>query len=405
MKKNSVEIELPKKLVPLLTPPLGTFRYRCAYGGRGGAKSFSFALMSVIFGVQKKISVLCVRQFFTSVAKSFYKELIAAIEFSPWLKQFYTIKKTEIVGNNGTTFEFGGLEININNVKGATQFDLWIVDEAEDVCEMAWQVFPQSVRKVNSEIWVIFNPQKKDSPTDLRFRQKPPQNSKVVELQYYDNPFFPDILNRERLRDKEILNSATYKWIWFGDYLEMTEAQIFKDKYIVQDFKPGWDWDGPYLGLDFGFSVDPTAAVKFWIYENILYIEYDAGQVGLELDETVEFLSKAIPDFTKHIVVADNARPESISYLKRFGLPLIEPAKKGPNSVKEGLTKLLSYKKIVIHSRCRNTLSEFKNYSYKVDKHTSRITSLIIDANNHYIDAIRYGAEQIGTNWDYRNLI
>ena len=195
---------------------------------------------------------------------------------------------------------------------------------------------------------MTWNPEKKGSATDLRFRQNQDESMVIVEMNYSDNPWFPDVLEQERLRDKSRLDDATYRWIWEGAYLEQSEAQIFRDKFQELEFKPNGDFSGPYFGLDFGFAKDPTAGVKCWIFNGDLYIEYEAGKVGLELDDTAQYLVDRLPDVQTHTIRADSARPESISYLKRNGLPRIDGVKKWQGSVEDGI------------------------------------------ANNHYIDALRY---------------
>ncbi|MDO9997911.1 PBSX family phage terminase large subunit, partial [Glaesserella parasuis] len=118
------------------------------------------------------------------------------------------------------------------------------------------------------------------------------------------NPWFPDVLEQERLRDKARLDDATYRWIWEGAYLEQSEAQIFRDKFQELEFKPNGDFSGPYFGLDFGFAQDPTAAVKCWVFKDELYIEYEAGKVGLELDDTATFLQKGIAGIEQYVIRA-----------------------------------------------------------------------------------------------------
>ncbi|NNI26662.1 PBSX family phage terminase large subunit, partial [Pasteurella multocida] len=186
------------------------------------------------------------------------------------------------------------------------------------------------------------------------------------------------------------LDDATYRWIWEGAYLEASEAQIFNGKYEELEFKPNQDFNGPYFGLDFGFAKDPTAAVKCWVFDNNLYIEHEAGKTGLELDHTAGFLKERVPDIEKYILRADSARPESISYLKRNGVPRIEGVKKWSGSVEDGIEHIKSYRKIYIHPRCKETLREFRLYSYKTDRLTGDVLPTVLDEHNHYIDAIRY---------------
>src|SRR5690606_3687080 len=106
------------------------------------------------------------------------------------------------------------------------------------------------------------------------------------------------------------------------------------------------------------------------------------------LDYTVPFILKSIPEFDKFITRADNARPESISFVKRRGLPkIIGEAKL---KIEDGIQFMKSFKKIVIHPDCKETIKEFSLYSYKIDKRSGDILPVIVDENNHYIDAIRY---------------
>jgi phage terminase large subunit len=212
----------------------------------------------------------------------------------------------------------------------------------------------------------------------------------IVKMNYQDNPWFPAVLEEQRKHAQATMDDSTYRHVWEGDYLEHSDAQIFKGKYLVDEFTAGEGWQGPYYGLDFGFSQDPTAAVKCWTFDENLYIEFEAGKVGLELDDTADYMTARIPDIDRHVIRADSARPESISYLKRHGLPRVVPVEKGKGSVEDGIEHIKSCKRVIIHPRCVNTINEFRLYSYKVDAKSKDIMPDIVDANNHYIDAIRY---------------
>jgi phage terminase large subunit len=165
---------------------------------------------------------------------------------------------------------------------------------------------------------------------------------------------------------------------------------VFANRYAIEPFQPGPDWDGPYQGGDFGFAQDPTAAVRVWVHDQCLWIEHEAHKVGLELDDTAQHMCDHIPDFARYVTRWDSARPESISFLKRHGLPLTEAVKKWPGSVQDGIGFLRSFRRIVVHPRCREVTREFRLYSYKTDRQTGDILPTIIDAHNHCIDAVRY---------------
>ncbi|AFI45248.1 PBSX family phage terminase large subunit [Pasteurella multocida] len=388
------QIEIPPKLTPVFSKP--NMRYRGSFGGRGSAKTRTFAKMTAVVAYQRAMNnesgvILCGREFMNSLEDSSLEEIKQAIRSEPFLEAFFEIGEKFVRTKCGRiSYVFTGLRHNLDSIKSKARILLAWVDEAESVSEIAWQKLLPTVRESNSEVWVTWNPEKKGSATDLRFRQSIPENAMIVEMNYTDNPWFPDVLEQERLNDKKRLDDATYRWIWEGAYLEASEAQIFKGKYEELEFKPNQDFNGPYFGLDFGFAKDPTAVVKCWVFDNNLYIEYEAGKTGLELDHTADFVKERVPDIERHILRADSARPESISYLKRNGIPRIEEVKKWSGSVEDGIEHIKSYRKVYIHPRCKETLREFRLYSYKTDRLTGDVLPTVLDEHNHYIDAIRY---------------
>ncbi|NNI74558.1 PBSX family phage terminase large subunit, partial [Pasteurella multocida] len=388
------QIEIPPKLIPVFSKP--NMRYRGSFGGRGSAKTRTFAKMTAVIAYKRAMAgdsgvILCGREFMNSLEDSSLEEVKQAIRAESFLNDFFEIGEKYIRTKCGrVSYIFSGLRHNLDSIKSKARILLAWVDEAESVSEMAWSKLIPTVREHNSEIWLTWNPEKRDSATDKRFRQFPPDSSVIVEMNYTDNPWFPDVLEQERLNDKKRLDDATYRWIWEGAYLEASEAQIFNGKYEELEFKPNQDFNGPYFGLDFGFAKDPTAAVKCWVFDNNLYIEYEAGKTGLELDHTAGFMKERVPDIEKYILRADSARPESISYLKRNGIPRIEGVKKWSGSVEDGIEHIKSYKKVYIHPRCKETLREFRLYSYKTDRLTGDVLPTVLDEHNHYIDAIRY---------------
>lgn len=392
---TTAKIELPPKIHEIFSQPRGSIRYRCAYGGRGSGKSFNFAKMAAIFGYIEPLRILCTRELQDSIKESFHAELKNAIASEPWLEAHYDVGVDYLRGRNGTEFIFKGLRHNIGSIKSLAQIDICIVEEAEDVPEASWQALEPTIRAPGSEIWVIFNPKKDGSPVDIRFVKSQPPRSAIVKMNYSDNPWFPAELEEQRQHAQKRMDRATYAHVWEGAYLNRTDAQVFADKYRVDTFEPLPHWDGPYNGLDFGFAQDPTAAVECWIADNRLYVSRCAGKVGLEIDETTSFIVSAIPDFDKYAVRADSARPESISYLKRHGMPRIEGVKKGKGSVEDGIEFIKSFDEVVVHDRCGDVVKEFDNYSYKVDRLSGDVQPVIVDDWNHYIDAIRYALEPI----------
>lgn len=387
----ATDVILPPVLLPVFEPQHGEIQYRGAYGGRGSGKSFSFALMAAVRGYTHNLRILCTRDLQTSIKESFHAELKAAIETIPWLQYHYDVGVDYLRGRNGTEFIFRGLRHNTTSIKSLAKIDLTIVEEAEDVAEDSWLALEATVfRQLGSELWAIWNPRIDGSPVDKRLVKKPPDNAVIAECNYWDNPFFPEGLETLRKREQTRLDSATYSHIWEGAYLQNSDAQVLHGKVRVDEFEPQADWNGPYYGADWGFAQDPTTGVKTWINGDTLYVEHEGGKVGLELDDTANYLKSKVPGIEQHVLRGDSARPETISYLKRNGLPNCTAVKKWPGSVEDGIAHLRSYREIVIHPRCKETIRETRLYSYKVDRLTGDVLPTIVDANNHYIDAIRY---------------
>ncbi|USR66178.1 PBSX family phage terminase large subunit [Providencia stuartii] len=389
-------IEIPPKLIPAFE---GNYRYRCSHGGRGSAKTRTFALMTAIRGYMAAMNgqsgvILCAREYMNSLEESSMEEVKQAIRSVPWLNDFYELGEKYIRTKcRSVSYVFAGLRHNLDSIKSKARILIAWVDEAESVSEIAWTKLAPTVREAGSEIWVTWNPERDGSATDKRFRKNPPDNAVVVEMNYDDNPWFPSVLEDERLNDQARLDSATYAWIWEGAYLENSDKQVLANKYVVQSF-PDDLWqkaDRLLFGADFGFAKDPNTLLRQFILNDCLYIEYEAYGVGVELDHMPEFYDK-IPEARKWPIKADSARPETISYLKRQGFN-ISAAKKWQGSVEDGITHLRGFKQIIIHPRCKETAKEARLYSYKTDRITGEVLPVILDANNHCWDAVRYGLD------------
>lgn len=399
MKK--AQIQLAPKLVPVFQGPA---RYRGARGGRGSSKTRGFATMAAVDGYRLgragvSGAIMCAREHLNSLDESSLEEVKQAIIATPWLNAYYEIGEKYVRSKDGNIkFTFTGLRHNITAIKGKARILRCWVDEAEDVSEIAWRTLIPTIRDQaedsswQSEIWITWNPANRDSATNKRFIQNPPESAKIVELNWQDNPWFPESMEIERQEDY-VKRPDTYDHVWEGQYLTITEAQIFKDHFEVRAFEPEDSWSGPYHGLDFGFSQDPTAAVQTYVYDNVLYIRREAVKKKLALDATAPFLAQQIPQMAMHVIRADSARPESINYLSRHGMPRIVGAKKGKGSVEDGIEHIKSYDRVVIHPDCAETAREFRNYSYKIDRMSGDILPIIVDANNHCIDSVRYALE------------
>jgi phage terminase large subunit len=388
----TAKIRLPPKLARTFAAPRGSVLYRAMKGGRGSAKSYSAALMAAAWGYAEPLRILCTREYQASIKESFHAELKNAIGAHDWLTAHYDVGVDYLRGRNGTEFIFRGLRHSASSIKSLANIDLTIVEEAEDVPEASWLALEATVfRRPKAELWPIWNPRLDGSPVDQRFVKNPPKRAHVVHVNWSDNPFFPPELNELRKREQARLDPNTYAHVWEGAYLTNSNAQILAGKYEIAEHTPAQGvWDGPYFGGDFGFSSDPTAAVEAWISGDTLYVTRELYQNKLEIDDTAAAVIRAMPLIEGRVSRWDSARPESISYLRRHGLEQAVAVEKWPGSVEDGIAFLRSFRRIVIHPRCVNIAREARLYSYKVDRLSGDVTTDIVDAHNHAIDALRY---------------
>ena len=383
---------------PIFEPLLESKRYKGAKGGRGSGKSHFFAECIIeTMLINPDARIVCIREIQRSLKFS-SKALIESKINSLGVSEYFEITLTEIRAKrgNGLIIFQGMQDHTADSIKSLEGFDVAWVEEAQNLSKRSLELLRPTIRKENSELWFSWNPENETDAVDSFFKQMQDNQATdyiLIHANFSDNPFLPTELFNEQEYDRRY-NPSTYEHIWLGGYNTKSDALIFKGKFRVENFST----DGlgnPYHGLDFGFANDPTAAIRCYIHDRKLYISHEAGAVGLELDYTAEFLKERIENIYKYVIRADNARPESISYLKRHGLSMITPTIKGKGSIEDGIEFIRSFEAIIIHERCVETAREFRLYSYKTDPHSGDILPQILDENNHYIDALRYALEPL----------
>jgi len=260
-------IRFPKKFEALFQPE--KIRYRIFYGGRGGAKSWCFARALLAKGTKQPMRILCAREFQTSIKDSVHKLLSDQI-YALDMESFYEITQNSIKGINGTEFIFAGIKNNTNNIKSIEGINIAWVEEAQAVSANSWNVLIPTIRRQDSEIWVSFNPELPTDETWKRFVESPPESSVVVKVNWNDNPWFPEVLNLERLSLKARDLSA-YNNVWEGGTRNTVNGAIFGKEMEMAELE-GRITNVPYdpskpchIIFDLGWA-DNTAA---WIIQFI----------------------------------------------------------------------------------------------------------------------------------------
>jgi phage terminase large subunit len=281
----------------------------------------------------------------------------------------------------------------VDSIKSFEGVDFCWIEEAQSVSERSWEILIPTIRNDSSEIWMSFNPNEFLDPTYQRFIVNTPPDTTVMQINFCDNPWFPEVLRKEKDYLFEVDPEAAAH-IWLGECRKVSNAQVLRGRYSVEPFEPRMDlWDGPYQGADWGFANDPTVLVRCWVYERTLYIEKECWEIGTDID-MIPALFDRMPDSRKYMIRADCARPETISYMQRCGFR-IQGVNKWAGSIDDGVEHLRSYEKVVIHPSCTHSADNARLYSYKIDRLTGDILPSCVDKHNDCIDSWRYALEPV----------
>jgi phage terminase large subunit len=380
-----LRLKTPRVFLPLLQPA----RYKGAHGGRGSGKSHFFGDLWLEENITDKYDFVCLRETLKSLEFSVKKLLEEKISTNN-AGAYFEVQDRRILSKRGGVTIFEGMQNHTaDSIKSLEGFDRAWFAEAQRASEKSLTLLRPTIRKAGSQLWFDWNPENETDPIDMLLRgDVPPGDSIVVQANYKDNPWLPDVLREEMEFDKR-RDPDKYAHVWLGQYKQNSEARVFKN-WTVEEF----DVDPAAIirqGADWGFSVDPTVLVQCYIVGRKLYVPYEAYSVGCEIVDTPA-LFMTVPDSEKWPITADSARPETISHLRKNGFPKIMPAVKGPKSLEEGVEFLKSFD-IIVHPRCKHLIDELTLYKYKEDPLTQQVLPVLEDKDNHVIDALRYACE------------
>ena len=373
-------------------------RYRIAYGGRGSGKSYGIAQVMAIHALTEQCVLLCTKETQNTLSDSALAIINRVIYDAGWNDYFVSTKHGLGCIVTGSEFVFRGLQ-NPDRIKSLEGVKYCWVEEAQSVSKSAWDILSPTVRADDSEIWASFNPKYKDDPAYTMFVDNEHTMADVVEMNYPDNPHFTNALRMEMEYDKAN-DYEKYKHVWLGNCITISDALVFHGKYRSAVFEEPTDDKGRslvdafYYGADWGFSRDPSVALRCYIYDDVLYITHEAYGVGVDIDRLPQFF-ETVPGMKEWPSLADSSRPDTINYMRNHGYPRMMSTKKGKGSIEDGVAFMRSFREIVVHERCKRTLAEFGMYSYKVDPKTEQILPVIVDKHNHCMDTIRYALEPV----------
>lgn len=391
---NAMRKRIPTKFSDIFND----YTFKVARGGRGSAKSHSFAQGLIAYAITGRERILCTRQFQNSIKESVHQTLKQQIE-KVGLEDYFNITKDSIsCPHTGSEFLFKGLQLHPEEIKSLEGITKTWMEEGQSTSQAGFDILlPTIFRTDKSELWITYNQENEDDPVDVFVKSDPPK-SLIIDVNWRDNPWFPALLDELRKHAyalaEETGDWSAYNWIWEGKYRLLSDSIVFWRRVIVEDFEddppPGTIF---YHGADWGFANDPTVLIRCYEVETYegthLYIDREAYGYRTALDETPD-LFEQISTSRRWPIYGDASRPETIHFLKQRHFN-ISSAEKWQGSVEDGVEFLKSYTKIHIHrTNCPNITEEAKLYSYKLDPKTKKVLPVLVDAWNHGWDATRY---------------
>jgi phage terminase large subunit len=371
-------------------PLLGPARYKGAHGGRGSGKSHFFGDLWLDENIREKRDFVCLRETLKSLEFSVKKLLEEKVSYYN-AGAYFDIQDRRIFSKLGGVTIFEGMQNHTaDSIKSLEGFDVAWFAEAQKATDKSLTMLRPTIRKPGSQLWFDWNPESPTDPIDMLLRgEKAPPDAIIVEANYRDNPWFWETALVAEMEFDRGRDPDKFAHVWEGKYLQRSDAKVFRNWKIEEFDAPP---DAVFrFGADWGYSIDPTVLVRCYIVGRRLYIDHEAYRIGCEIVDTPS-LFMSVPESEKWPLVADSARPETISHLRKNGFPKIIAAVKGAKSVEDGISWLQSFD-IIVHPRCVHTIDELTHYSYEVDKDTDKVLPRLSDKDNHVIDALRYACE------------
>lgn len=394
VKLNLKESVFVPKFYPLLLDY--SHRWEVYMGSAGSSKSYFITQKIIVRCLREPIKVLVCRRYGTTIRNtcfSLFKRILTL-----WgLARYVKIRESDfrITFPNGSEIIFTGLdeETKLLSLDGIGCIFI------EEVFEVSRSIVEQlNIRlrgeTANKQILMAFNPISKHHWLYDFCEVNPPESFLYIHSTYKDNIFL-DEENRKILEEMKVRNPQKYRIYGEGQWGIDADGLVFQN-WKVEDFNHA-DIKGQLMvGLDFGFVNDISALVASLLDEEnkriYIFKEYgDTNKTNADLINIITALG-----FSKSVIIADSSEPKSIAEIKKGGIQKIKPCTKGADSIIHGIQKLQNYE-IIIHPSCLGIITEFENYTWIKDKNTDTYINKPIDDFNHYIDALRYSLQCVGT--------
>jgi phage terminase large subunit len=290
---------------------------------------------------------------------------------------------------NGSKIQFKSVD-SVGKAKAAGKRDILFINEANHI---PYNIADALIIR-SQEVWIDFNA---DSEFWAHTELLHQPNSEFLKLTYLDNEYIPEptlqdmLYRKQRAEEEEKQGIKGYHWNWWQVYglgeIGSLQGAIFSTFEQVKQEEIN-DAQLIALGLDWGFTNDPTALVAVYRKDGKVLLHeliYEAGLTNQDIGERM----KALGVNKSHEIIADSAEPKSIEELRRMGFRMTA-AVKGTDSVRQGID-ILQRHDLAVTETSLNLIKELRNYKWATDK-AGKTLNEPIDAWNHGLDSVRYVA-------------
>jgi phage terminase large subunit len=390
-----LNIQFAEKLEPIFDPK----RYKVIYGGRGGGRSWGVGRYCLIVGAKERRRFLCTREVQKSIKDSVHRLLSDQIS-GLGLDKFYEVLDTEIRGLNGSLFLFAGLSNQTaDSIKSFEGIDTVWCEEAQSISKKSWDILIPTIRKERSEIIVTFNPELDTDETYNRFVVNTPPDTWLCELSYKDNPWFPEVLEQERLHC-QLTDPESYPTIWEGKCRSAVIGAIYARELesAMRDNRVGLVPYDPRLKVhtvwDLGWNDSMTIGMVQKVRSEIRIIDYIEDSHKTLDWYTAELNSRRYNwgyDYLPHDGFSKEYRTgkSAEEILKSFG----RKVKETPNiGVENGIkaAKMMFGQAVFDKAKCERLIECLKRYRRNENKRTEEFGSPLHDQYSHGADMFRY---------------
>ena len=353
-------------------------RFVINIGGSRSTKTYSILQLLIVKALESKdpLVISIVRKSLPSLRISVMRDFFDILK-SLDLYAVEAHNKTENTYMLGSTLiEF--FSIDDAQKRRGTKRDILFVNEAN---EISYEDFFQLNIRTTQTVYLDFNPSEQFWYND-KIQNR--DDVTIIHSTYKDNPY----LNQDQVNEIERLQFTDKQYYQIYALGEFAGAIDLVFSYTPVDDIPTNNAKLVALGMDFGFTNDPTTLVEIWKHDNDLYLNelmYDKGLTNQDIGDTMK--QYGVDRYTE--IIADSAEPKSIEEIRRMGYN-IKPATKGPDSILNGID-ILKRHRIYVTKQSTNIIKELNGYKWITDKDGNKLNKPI-DMFNHALDAVRYVA-------------